>query len=111
MCTTFNDVTLIQNKNIVCTNNCFQAMCNHNDRSALDQSTDCLLNLRFILRSKRCCCFIIALGNGDSLFFTAGQRRAAFTDHGIESLRRFHDKVIVICQFRSLFDFLPSLTL
>ena len=82
---------------------CFQPVGDHYDGLLCRQRLNSLHQLIFIFRIHICCGFIQEYhgsvlhhgpGDGDALLLTAGERRAALTDHGVIPFRQGLDKVV-----------------
>ena len=98
-----NDLTVIDNKNLVGMAHGFQPVDNHNDRLIAGQFRNSLHQLLFIfgvnigsgfVQNDDGCVLHDGARNGNSLTFAAGERRTAFADDGVKAVRQCHDKVV-----------------
>ena len=104
-----NDLTVIDNKNLVGMAHGFQPVGNHNDRLAVGQFCNGLHQLLFVFRVNIGCGFVQnddgcvlhdGARNGNSLTFAARKRSTAFADDGVKAVRQCHDKVVAAGFFR-----------
>ena len=98
-----NDLTVIDNKNLVGMAHSFQPVSNHNDRLIVGQFCNGLHQLLLVLRVHVGGGFVQnddrrilhdGPGNGDALALAAGKRAACLADDGVKALRQCHDKVV-----------------
>ena len=105
-----NDLTVIDNKNLVGMAHSFQPVSNHDDRLIVGQFCNGLHQLLFVFRVNIGSGFVQnndrrvlhnRPGDGNALALAAGKRAACLADDGVKAVRQRHDKVVAPRLLRS----------
>ena len=103
MCTTFSDLAIRYNQDLVCLLDRGKAVCDGDDGFPSGKFCYGILDQMFIFRVNTCgrliqnndgLIFQNSTCNGDPLFLAAGEGVSAFSKHCVISVRQIHDKIV-----------------